>query len=355
MNDVHVVVPDGIDDPQRPSGGNVYDRRLCRELAALGWPVHEHPVPGSWPIPSPADVAVLGATLDGIPARAVVLLDGLVASAAPEVLVPRAARLTLVVLVHMPLGDDDSPNGDGARTRRREGAVLSAVDAVLVPSEWTRRRLLERHALPSGRVHVAEPGVDPGSVAPGTTDGGELLCVATVAPHKGHDLLLAALATLRHLSWRCTFVGRLDLDPGFLELLRRRARRDGISDRLRFTGPLTRRALDAAYVGSDVLVLPSRAETYGMVVTEALAHGLPVVATAVGGLPQALGRDSEGGTPGVLVPPEEPSALAEALSGWLCDGDLRQRLRHAARERRAGLPGWPATTNRVARVVRDLG
>jgi len=58
MNDVHVVVPYGIDDPRRPSGGNVYDRRACRGLAALGWSVHEHTVPGRWPRPdAPARAA----------------------------------------------------------------------------------------------------------------------------------------------------------------------------------------------------------------------------------------------------------------------------------------------------------
>ena len=51
MTEVHVIVPEGIDDPARPSGGNTYDRRVCRGLAALGWTVHEHAVPGAWPRP----------------------------------------------------------------------------------------------------------------------------------------------------------------------------------------------------------------------------------------------------------------------------------------------------------------
>ena len=54
MTEVHVIVPEGIDDPARPSGGNTYDRRVCRGLAALGWAVHEHAVPGAWPRPGEA-------------------------------------------------------------------------------------------------------------------------------------------------------------------------------------------------------------------------------------------------------------------------------------------------------------
>ena len=121
MTAVHVVVPDGIDDPARPSGGNTYDRRVCRGLAAIGWSVHEHAVPGSWPRPDAASFAALAGVVERIPDGAVVLLDGLVASTAPEVLVPQARRLRLVVLVHMPLGHrpaDDGPTTPGRGNAR---------------------------------------------------------------------------------------------------------------------------------------------------------------------------------------------------------------------------------------------
>jgi glycosyltransferase involved in cell wall biosynthesis len=351
--DVHVVVPDGIDDPERPSGGNVYDRRLCEELTESGWSVKEHAVRGSWPTPAPADRAALGEILEGIPDGAVVLVDGLLASPVPEVLVPEARRLRLVVLVHMPLGDGP-PGQESAAERAREGAVLAAAAAVVTTSTWTRCRLLDRHSLRPDRVHVAQPGADPADIAQGTPGGGELLCVAAVTPHKGHDVLLAALAMIRHLPWQCTWVGSLDRDRGFVERLRSQARALGISDRVCTTGPLTGAELETAYAGADVLVLASRGETYGMVVTEALARGLPVVATAVGGLPEALGRGPEGSAPGLLVSPGAPEALAEALGAWLGDADLRRRLRHAAAQRRATLSGWSSTADQISRVIAEV-
>ena len=143
---VHVVVPDGIDDPARPSGGNAYDRRICRGLAATGWSVHERPVPGSWPWPDAAARATLTGVIAGIPDGAVVLIDGLIASTVPEVLVPEARRLRLVVLVHMPLGDG-LPGDEVADARTQERAVLSAAVAVVTTSTWTRRWLLDRYAL----------------------------------------------------------------------------------------------------------------------------------------------------------------------------------------------------------------
>jgi len=343
-----VVVPEGIDDPARPSGGNVYDRRICGGLTAAGWSVHERAVPGAWPSPDRAACAALAEAVADVPDGGIVLVDGLIASAAPEELVPGATRLRLVVLVHMPLGDAplDAPVAD---TRERERAVLTAAAAVVTTSEWTRDRLRDLYSLQRG-VHVARPGVDAADRAPGTTTGGELVCVAAVTPHKGHDVLLDALATLTDLAWRCRCVGPVDRDPSFVDERRRQARADGLGERVLFTGPLSGADLDAAYGAADLLVLASRAETYGMVVTEALARGLPVVATAVGGVPESLGW-AGAVRPGLLVPPGDVAGLAAALRHWLDDDDLRQRLRQAAAERRTTLPAWSTTTEQVARVL----
>jgi hypothetical protein len=314
VKELHVIVPEGIDDPARPSGGNLYDRRVCDGLAARGWSVREHAV------------GDLAPALARIPDGAVVLLDGLIASPAPEALVPEAERLRQVVLLHMPIGD------------ARERDVLAAAAATIVTSEWARRRVGELYGL---AAHVAAPGVAAAALAPGTAVGGALLCVAPVTPGKGHDVLLEALATVGDLPWRCTCVGSLDRDAAFAREIRRRA------PRVRFTGPLTGAALDGAYAEADLLVLPSRAETYGMVVTEALARGVPVLASDVGGVSEALGDDGAG----LLVPPGDPAALGAALRRWLEDAALRERLRRAARERRTTLRGWDETTAEVAAVL----
>ncbi|HEX4717796.1 MAG TPA: glycosyltransferase family 4 protein, partial [Thermoleophilaceae bacterium] len=285
---MHFVVPDDIDDPARPSGGNAYDRQLCRGLTAIGWAVHEHAVTGPWPGRDPAMLDALDAVLERIPDEAVVLIDGLIASTAPEVLVPQALRLHLVVLVHMPLGLR-SADGAAGDARERERAVLSAAAAVVTTSAWSRHRLVEAYHLPRGRLHVAEPGAEAAELATGTAAGDELLCVATVTFDKGQDVLLDALTAVKDQSWHCVFVGSLDRDPAFVGALRRRSFDSGLSDRVSFPGPRTGADLDRSYATADLLVLPSRAETYGMVVKEALARGLPVVATDVGGVTEALG------------------------------------------------------------------
>lgn len=352
MTTAHVVVPDGIDDPARPSGGNFYDRQLCRGLVSIGWTVHEHAVPGAWPEPDATALAAFAEVLGRIPDDAVVLLDGLVASTAPAVLGPVARRLRLVVLVHMPLGHRPAPDAT-AQTRIRERSVLAVAAAVVTPSAWAKRRLLELYSLPADRVHVAPPAVDAAELAAGTPTGEMLLCVAAVTFDKGHDLLLDALKTIPDPSWRCTCVGSLDRDPPFAERVQRRALDNGLGDRLSFPGPRTGAALDRSYAAADLVVLASRAETYGMVIIEALARGLPVITTEVGGVPEALGHGADGIRPGLLVPPEDPVAFGAALRAWLDDAELRERLRRAARERRGSLPGWSSTTSVLAKVLSE--
>ncbi len=350
---VYVVLPGDIDDPAAPSGGNTYDRRVCDALTEAGWSVRELAVPGAWPVPGAAGCAGLADALAGVPDHGVVLVDGLVACAAPEVVVPHAGRLRVVVLVHLPLGDETglAPRSAAELDARERRTLTAAAAAVVATSGWAARRLIEHHGLPAERVHVAVPGVDGSPIAAGGDGATQLTCVAAVTPRKGHDVLVAALATLTDLPWRCRLVGALDRCPGHVADLRRAVATSGLGDRVCFAGPRTGDGLAAVYAGTDLAVLASRAETYGMVVTEALAYGIPVLATGVGGVPEALGRTPDGRRPGLLVPPEDPAALAGALRRWLTEPDTRHRLRRAARDRRATLAGWAATAHTVAQVL----
>jgi glycosyltransferase involved in cell wall biosynthesis len=159
---------------------------------------------------------------------------------------------------------------------------------------------------------------------------------------------------LKGFAWQCLCVGSIERDPIFVERLRRRVTAGGMGARVCFAGPQTGAELADSYGAADVLVLPSRAESYGMVVTEALARGLPVVAADVGGVREALGHGADGDRPGVLVPPGDATALGDALRAWLEDAALRRRLRRAARERRESLTDWSTTTSAVADVLEEI-
>jgi glycosyltransferase involved in cell wall biosynthesis len=189
------------------------------------------------------------------------------------------------------------------------------------------------------RIHVCEPGADPAPVARGS-DAGALLCVAAVHRGKGHDVLLDALAEVDDLAWTLTCVGSLEIDPIHVARLQQRVYARRWEDRVRFVGPLGGAELEAAYDAADLVVLASRAEAYGMVLTEALAHGIPVVSTRVGGVAEAVGRCVDGSVPGLLVPPEDAASYAAALRDWLTHPALRERLSRSAAERRTHLRGW---------------
>jgi glycosyltransferase involved in cell wall biosynthesis len=353
---VHVVVPEGFDDPGQPTGGNIYDRRVCAGLAGAGWDVRVTTVAPAWPVPDPGARAGLARIVSGLPDGATVLIDGLLASPAAAQLLPHMGRIRMTVLLHMPLATAPGAHLEPG-AQRSERAVLRAAAGVVATSEWTRQQILTRYAIPARQVHVARPGADR-VTAPARPVRGLLLCVGVLSRHKGQDLLVEALAGLPGRDWQCVLAGSPDRDPGFAGLLRARITGLGYEHRIRLAGVVTGAALSHAYTTAGLLVAPSRSETYGMTVTEALAHGLPVVAAAAGGLPEALGCTADGTRPGVLVPPGDPAALATALGDWLGDERLRRRLRTAAQQRRQALGGWDQTAREVANALtahRDPG
>ncbi|MFF1305711.1 glycosyltransferase family 4 protein [Streptomyces sp. NPDC058307] len=355
LRSVHFVMPGGVDDPTAPSGGNAYDRRVCLDLPGFGWQVERHAVAGGWPRPGAAARTELARTLRDLPDGTVVLIDGLVACGVPEIVVPEAERLQLAVLVHLPLGDETGLEpGLALELDAKEREVLRAVPAVIATSDWAVRRLVSHHGLAPDRVHVATPGADIAPLASGTDGVSRLLCVAAVTPRKGQHRLIEALAGAQDLPWSCVCVGGITQDPEYVAHLRMLIKKYGLQDRLHLAGPRAGTELDASYAAADLMVLTSYAETYGMAVTEALARGIPVLATDVGGVAEAVGRAPDGGVPGILVPPEDPAALAAELRGWFGEADVRRRLKAAARGRRAALDGWATTARSLAGVLGRL-
>jgi glycosyltransferase involved in cell wall biosynthesis len=266
-------------------------------------------------------------------------VDGLVAQREPAALPAAGDRLRQAVLAHMP-PPQDGAGRDAFRLARR----------VVATSAWTRSELIARDVAEPARIVVAHPGSDPVAAARPSASGSRLLCVGVVAPHKGQDLLVAALAAARDVpDWTCTIVGSTETDAGFAEGLRRTVAEAGLGDRIVFAGVLGPAALDARYASADLLVAPSRSESFGMAVAEALARGIPVVASAVGGIPEAIG-DGRGA---VTVPPGDAWALERVLRRWWASAEWRAELASAARDARAARPTWAAAAAVVARALSE--
>ena len=345
---VTAVVPGDVD---APTGGNVYDRRICVALAGLGVPVTVHRVDGAWPRPDADARDRLERLLAEQPDGHLVLGDGLVVCAAPGAVVPHARRLRLVALVHLPLADETGLDPDEARRlAEAEARTLAACRAVVVTGSWAAEAV-GAAGMPADRVNLVEPGTDrPHLPAPahGSQDGGRLLCLASLTPRKGQHLLVEALAGLAGPPWTCRLVGPVDRAPGYAAEVRESIHRHGLATRIEVTGPREGPGLEAVWRDTDLLVLPSFAETYGMVVAEALVRGVPVLTTSGGGAE----RTAAGAA--LLVPAGDTDALRAALVEWLGDPDLRADLRRRAATAGRGLPTWDDAARRLRDVLNDV-
>jgi glycosyltransferase involved in cell wall biosynthesis len=339
---VYFVVPDGIDDVERVSGGNVYDQRIREELRARGFTVQMVLVPEG-------RARDLRNAMSLIPRDSLVVIDGLIAVAAAGVLVAHSTRLRIVVLAHM-VASAMPGIRDQAGTAECERGALQAARHVIAVSEWTRSELIARGLAEPDRMTVALPGTDAVPAATGSTSGGHLLCVGSIAAHKGQDVLVHALAGMTDLpGWTCSIVGSLSADPDFVVQISAAISSAGLTERIALPGVLSGRRLTDAYDAADLVVAPSRAESYGLVVAEALARGIPVVATRVGGIPEAIA----GSKAGVLIPPNDPQALRTVLREWWEDAGRRAELKAEALRSRTAVRGWGETAEIIAAVLSD--
>lgn len=350
------MVPDRT--PLGPSGGDRYDEAIVEQWRREGREVDVVAVAGAWPWPTSQDVARLHARLRTLGAGPV-LLDGLVGCSAPEGIRTSASARPTAVLVHSLLADGAGAEAEeAAELDRRERRALAAAHLVVTTSGWARARLAERHGLDT--AVVAPPGCASAPVAPGSLVGtgtAQLLSLGAVTPLKNHGVLLGALERLADLPWTLVVAGPTP-DAGHLRRLRRQAVERGLQGRVRWVGSLAGPALEEAWARADLLVHPSRSETYGLVVAEALAHGIPAVVGAGTGAVEALTGTVGGpadGVPGAAVATGGPDELADVLRRWLCEPALRGRWRTAALHRRGLLQGWERTVEQIDLALGRIG
>jgi glycosyltransferase involved in cell wall biosynthesis len=329
------------------TGGYGYDRRMVAGLRHRGWAVEVEELDESFPTPTPAALAHAARLLAAIPADAIVLVDGLALGAMPAVVEAEAARLRLVALVHHPLAAETgiAPTR-AALLATSERRALAVARLVVVTSRATASTL-EGYGLGTERLQVVEPGTDRAPLARGS--GGpflQLLCVATLIPRKGHDVLFDALGAISDCNWRLTCVGSPQRHPNTAERLRASLRIRGLEGRVELAGEVDVTTLAAYYDRADLFVLPTLYEGYGMAVAEALARGLPVVSTTTGAIAELVPSEA-----GLLVPPGDVDALAAALSQVLGDSGLRARLAEGARHARERLVSWEDASARMAHAL----
>ncbi|GHC17347.1 glycosyl transferase [Kushneria pakistanensis] len=331
--------------PDQLTGGYIYDRRIVEALREINIQVEVIGLDGRFPWPDDIARESLQRALGGCTDRSLVVVDGLAASAMPDVLEVHARRLTLVALIHHPLGDETGlDEGQRKTLLGLECQALQSAAGIIVTSRFTQRRLVEL-GVDETHISVVEPGITPVSIAPTDNDTPRLLCIATLIPRKGQHLLLEALADLKAHDWHCDLIGDDTRDERYTQKLRDLIVEHQLEQRVTLHGALAPEALETHWQQSDLFVLPSFYEGYGMVITEALAHGLPVITTTGGALADTLPASA-----GIHVPPDDAPALRNALRSLLFDDTATrsthyQTLRQGALEARRTLNDWPGAAD----------
>lgn len=329
--------------PAQLTGGYRYDAEIVSGLRELGWTVSVFGLPGRFPLADAKARTALDACLRARPPGEQVVIDGLALGNLPEVAMAHAERLAITALVHHPLADE---SGLDPTTRAMlfasEQAALASTRRVITTSGFTARRLAD-FGVAAERIRVVEPGVAAAALAPADHPSPRMLCVASLVPRKGHKVLIEALGPLRQHAWTCDLVGSLTRDPDHAHTIHATIEAAQLHERVRLLGERSPAALSEHYLGADLFVLPSLYEGYGMVITEALAHGLPVITTTGG----ALGDTLPSGA-GIAVPPDNAAALTAALRHFLEDNALRRRLRDGARAARSTLADWASASRQFA-------
>jgi glycosyltransferase involved in cell wall biosynthesis len=333
MTELVFVVPGRLD---QLTGGYLFDRHIVEGLRARGRVVRVIELAARDPR---ADGTALAAVADGTKT----VVDGLALTNLEHKITAQARRLRLIAFVHGPLARETGRSPTGAtRAAQLEAALLSRFRGVLCPSQRTAAAV-ESYGISPERIAIVPPGTAKPNRRPWPRRGrvGALLCVANLVPLKGHRVLVDALARIRDLDWRLLCVGSLERDPATTRGIRQMISAAGLARRITLAGEWPLQSVACAYRAADAFVLPSLHEGYGMVYAEAMAHGLPVIATTAGAIPDTVPRQA-----GLLVAPGDPAALARALRRVIAQPAVATRLAAGSRAAGARLPDWPQATQR---------
>jgi glycosyltransferase involved in cell wall biosynthesis len=336
MAAVTFAVPGSID---QLTGGYKYDRRVIARLRQRGCEVDIVDLGDGFPRPRPETVAAVLPCLGRVPAGQPIVVDGLALGVLPEAAAALRTRNPLIALVHHPLAlESGLSTAEAHALRDSERAALAAVSRVIVTSPATRRILVMDYGVPEDMITVALPGIERTGAATAHKPAGDainLLSVGAVVRRKGYDVLIEAVDRLAGLNWHLVIAGDCKRDRGTVSELTALIARKRLERRVCLAGSVSDRELGELYRDADVFVLASRFEGYGMAYADAVAHGLPIIGTMTGAIPDTVPPGA-----GILVPPDDAAALGAALRSMIYYGWLRERCASVARA--APMPTWDA-------------
>lgn len=336
-------------DLASPTGGYAYDRELMALLPQHGFTVRHMPLPGSFPYPSPADLTMTAGALAAIPPTSTILFDGLAFSALPADVL-RRIRAPIVAIIHHPLSFEPNLNEQQRRyLHDSETTALTFAKAVIVSSATTKAVLSTEFGYRSECIAIAAPGTLRSRRSTGSGGVPSILSVGAISPRKGYNVLIEALARIAHLNWTATIAGTTERDPETANALASAVATYRLAGRITFIGEVESTRLNALYEHADLFVSSSLYEGYGMVLAEAMSHGLAIVSTTGGAAAETIPDGAA-----IKVPPNDAEALAGAIARMLEDPAARKSFADAAWQAGQKLPTWDQATAIVAETVRSV-
>ncbi len=344
-NPVYFAVPG---DLSNLTGGYGYDRELIKGLSQLGIPVELLSLSAEFPAPGTAALAETARIFANLPDGALVIIDGLAFGVMDTIAQQHSQRLTLIALCHHPLAFETGiSEAQKKLLQASESYALNAARAIIVTSAATAQLLVKYFSVADEKIVLARPGTHRQEFARSDNQTPQLLTVATLTKRKGHDVLIKALAQIKHLSWSARWIGSAAFDPEWATNLTQLIQSTGLENRIALLG--NRDDLTEEYQSADAFILPSHFEGYGMAFAEAISFGLPIIAARAGAVPDLVPPDA-----GTLVAPADENALAVAISELLTNHNYRQQLQLGAERAALTLPTWEDCAAIVADTIYHL-
>ena len=346
MIDAAFAVPGNI---TLPTGGYAYARKIFELLPDYGVNVKRIELSQTFPHPDNATIAATSHIFAQLPPTMPILVDGLAYGAMPPMLVDQIAS-PITALVHHPLAYETGVvEADKRRFIAFETHALKKAAKVIANSQPTARLLMREYGVLADKLTVAQPGTEAAPRATGSGSPYELLAIGAVIPRKGYTVLIDALSQMTCRDWRLTIVGATSHNPIYTNKVHEAIAQAGLYRQVELTGAISDHDLQVRFSKADVFVMPSLFEGYGMVLSEAVARGLPIVCSTGGAMAETVSDDIA-----IKVPPGDVQALAKALDIILIDGALRKKLSDASWAEARRLPSWNGCASVISNVLKSL-
>lgn len=344
-------------DLSAPTGGYEYDRRIIQGLEGLGWQIQFISLGDGYPFPDHVQIEYARSALLKLPKHVPMVIDGLALGALPDLAADIAKRHPLIALIHHPLAFEFGlSDSEMQLLQQSETQALQQVVRVIANSPSTVRDLNQHYGVPLEIIKVILPGTDRIHALELRIQRNEdhlgqvhLLSVGSIIPRKGLHHLIAALEPLMDLPWTLSIAGDTSRNAAAYERLMMDIKDCHLEGRVEVLGAVSNAELKNQYAKADIFVLPSLFEGYGMVYAEAMAHGLPIIATTAGAIPDTVPQDA-----GLLVEPGDIPALTIALKTLIQDPSHRAKLSSGALRAAGQQPTWEYAVQQFAAVITPL-